>query len=84
MTNVRLNEDIKKRLDTLSKARDRTPHYLMKLAIERFLDEEEALEKERRLVLDRWKKYEITGEAIGHDKVAEWAANLRTSGTKFD
>ena len=71
---VRLSEDIQHRLEVLGKARDRTPHYLMKAAIERFLDVEEALEAERQLVKSRWKKYELTGETVDHEDVKAWAA----------
>ena len=75
---VRLSKDTQHRLEALSKARDRTPHYLMKAAIERFLDVEEALESERQLVKSRWEKYELTGETIDHAEVTAWAASLGT------
>ena len=78
---VRLNENTRHRLEALSKARDRTPHYLMKAAVERFLDVEEALESERQLVKSRWEKYELTGETVDHEDVKTWAANLN-AGTK--
>ncbi len=73
---VRLSEEIQHRLEVLGKARDRTPHYLMKAAIERFLDIEEALEAERQLVKSRWEKYELTGETVDHEDVEAWAAGL--------
>ena len=73
---VRLSEDTQSRLEALGKARDRSPHYLMKTAIERFLDSEEALEEERRLVKSRWEKYELTGEALDHADVKAWADGL--------
>ncbi len=73
---VRLSEEIQHRLEILGKARDRTPHYLMKAAVERFLDVEEALEAERQLVKSRWEKYELTGETVDHEDVEAWAAGL--------
>ncbi len=73
---VRLNENTRYRLEALSKARDRTPHYLMKTAIERFLDVEEALESERQLVKSRWEKYELTGETVDQADVKAWADSL--------
>jgi predicted transcriptional regulator len=77
---VRLNEDTRDRLEALGKARDRTPHYLMKTAIERFLEMEEALEAERQLVNSRWQKFELTGETVDHADVKVWAAGLSTNG----
>ncbi len=73
---VRLNEETQRRLEALGKARDRTPHYLMKAAVERFLDVEEALEAERQLMKDRWEKYELTGETIDHADVKAWSTSL--------
>ena len=73
---VRLSKEIQHRLETLAKSRDRTPHYLMKAAIERFLDMEETLEAERELMKSRWKKYELTGETVDHVDVKAWATGL--------
>ncbi|MAZ78122.1 MAG: hypothetical protein CMF39_05535 [Legionellaceae bacterium] len=81
---VRLNEDTQHRLEALGKARDRTPHYLMKTAVERFLEIEEALETERQIVKARWEKYELTGETIDHADVKAWAASVRPTGTETD
>jgi predicted transcriptional regulator len=77
---VRLNEETQHRLEALGKARDRTPHYLMKAAVERFLDVEEALEAERQLVKSRWEKYQLTGETVDHANVKAWAASLGSAG----
>ena len=79
---VRLNEDTQHRLEALGKARDRTPHYLMKIAIARFLETEEALETERQIVKSRWEKYELTGETIDQADVTAWAASVRPSGAE--
>ena len=77
---LRLTEDTQHRLEALSKARDRTPHYLMKAAVVRFLEVEEAVETERQIVKSRWEKYELTGETVDHVDVKAWAASVRPSG----
>ena len=79
---VRLSDEIRKRLEELGKVRDRTPHYLMKAAIKRFLEAEEALEAERQLVKSRWEAFELTGETVDHADVKAWAANLDPSDPK--
>ena len=79
---VRLSEDIQHRLEALGKVRDRTPHYLMKSAVERFLEVEEALETERQLVKTRWQKFELTDETVDHADVKAWAASLTPSGAE--
>lgn len=75
---VRLTEETQHRLATLGKARDRSLHCLMKAAVERFLDTEEALESERELVKSRWEKYELSGETVDHADVESWAASIRS------
>jgi len=79
---VRLSEETQQRLEALGKARDRSPHYLMKNAVERFLETEEALETERQIVKSRWEKYELTGETIDHGEVEAWAASVRPTGAE--
>ena len=76
IVSVRLDKETQHRLEALGKARDRTPHYLMKAAVARFLDIEETLEAERQLMKDRWEKYELTGETVDHEDVKTWAASL--------
>lgn len=79
---VRLSEETQQRLEALGKARDRSPHYLMKNAVERFLETEEALETERQIVKSRWEKYELTGETVDHGEVEAWAASVRPTGAE--
>ena len=50
----------------------------MKEAIRQFLDREEEAEQIRRETLERWRRYEATGEAVGHEIVGAW---LETWGT---
>lgn len=75
-TGLRLSKETKERLDALGKARDRSPHYLMNQAIERFLDQEEAIDTEWEIVKSRWERFELTGEAIDHSEVEAWVASL--------
>ena len=76
---LRLSEETKSRLEALGKARDRTSHYLMKVAVERFLDLEESREAERELTRSRWKEFELTGVTVDHSDVRTWAASLKTA-----
>ena len=74
---VRVNKDTWDRLEALGKIRDQSPHYLMKIAIERYLDVEEALESERQIIKERWEQYELTGETVDHEEVATWVKSLQ-------
>ena len=73
---IRLDRTTQDRLKTLGKTRDRSPHYLMKEAVEKYLATEEAIEAERALVQSRWEKFDFTGEILNHDEVKSWAAAL--------
>ncbi|MEL8055006.1 MAG: toxin-antitoxin system [Pseudomonadota bacterium] len=73
---VRLEKRTQDRLKKLSEQRDRSPHYLMKEAIEAYLQREEALEAEKSLVRRRWQRFELTDETVSQNDMAEWAASL--------
>ncbi|HUY68175.1 MAG TPA: ribbon-helix-helix protein, CopG family [Alphaproteobacteria bacterium] len=69
---VKLDEQTQKRLKALGKARDRSPHWLMRTAIEDYLDREEKYEREKREDMKRWENYQLTGKAIPHEAVVKW------------
>jgi len=73
---LRLDEETQRRLKELAQVRDRTPHYLMKEAVTKYLEGEELIEAEKAILIARWEQYEITGEAIDHEDVKSWAAKL--------
>ncbi len=73
---IKLDSRTQERLQELGRLRDRSPHYLMKAAIEDYLDREEAIEKEKTEDLQRWEKYQLTGEHVSHEKVCEWLEKL--------
>jgi len=76
---IRLSEETQDRLKALGQRRDRSPHYLMKEAVEKYLSDEEALEAELELMQKRWERFELTGETITHDNLKSWAEGLSTT-----
>ena len=66
---VKLDDRTQERLQALGALRDRSPHYLMKAAIETYLDREESYEREKQEDRERWEKYQLSGEAIPQQKV---------------
>lgn len=74
-TGVKLEETLHTRLKALSTAKQRTPHWLMKTAIEEYVEREEAHEREKREDMERWERYKLTGYAIPHDAVDAWLAS---------
>jgi predicted transcriptional regulator len=75
---IKLDDATYGRLKVLGAARQRSPHWLMKEAIRQFLEREEEAEHIRRDTLERWERFEATGETVSHDVVEAW---LETWGT---
>jgi predicted transcriptional regulator len=79
---LKLEPQIKKRLKSLGAARDRSPHWLMRDAIVKYLEREEIYEKEKREDEKRWAHYLLTGEAVAHDDVMAWLDRASGKGRK--
>jgi predicted transcriptional regulator len=71
-TGVKLDENLHTRLKALSAAKERSPHSLMKTAIEDYVTREEAYEQEKSEDQERWKRYKLSGHAITNDVVNSW------------
>lgn len=68
---VKLDDKTRQRLKALGKQKERSPHWLVRRAIEKYLDREEAYEYEKQEDMQRWQQYMDTGEYISHDKMKE-------------
>lgn len=66
---VKLDDETRARLKKLGEVKQRSPHWLMKDAIHRYLDAEEHYEREKAEDLARWQRYLETGTAIPHEDV---------------
>jgi predicted transcriptional regulator len=73
---IKLDAATRERLKALGEARQRSPHWLMKDAIERYLEHEEAFEREKREDMERWRAYQLTGVAIPHEETDAWLRKL--------
>lgn len=73
---IKLDEDTKNRLKALGKIRDRSPHYLMRKAIEEYLEREERYEREKAEDIAEYKDYVLTGKAIDNERVVAWLEDL--------
>ena len=69
---VKLDRSVQSRLKTLARRKDRTPHWLLKKAIEEYLNREEQWEREKLEDQQRWEEYAETGEAYSLDQVTTW------------
>jgi len=64
----KLDDNTQQRLTDLARIRNRSPHLLMCKAIKTFLEREEKDED--------MEHYQLTGEAIPHEKAAAWLEKL--------
>jgi predicted transcriptional regulator len=74
---VKLDPDIRDRLERLGEIKHRTSHWLMKEAITRYLEQEEYSEQLNQETLARWQEAE-QGKTVSHQAVSKW---LDTWGT---
>lgn len=73
---IKLDAHTQERLQALGRKRDRSPHYLMKVAIESFLNREEAVEREKQEDHERWERFEMSGEGVSQERALTWLRAL--------
>ena len=75
-TSLKLDTDTKKRVQRLASARRRTPHWLMREAIEQYVEREEKRERLRQDALAAWNHYQTTGLHVTAEEADSWLAKL--------
>jgi len=72
MLGVRLETELESRLSALAERTHRSKSYHAKIALARYIEQEEAKEKENRESLIRWEAYKENGEYIDNKSVIDW------------
>jgi predicted transcriptional regulator len=75
-TSVKLAPETKERVSRLAKIRRRSPHWLMREAIEEYVNREEKREQFRQDALAAWDHYQTTGMHLAAEKADAWLAKL--------
>ena len=75
-TSLKLDADLKERVQNLANARRRTAHWIMREAVEQYVGREEKREQFRRDALVAWNEYRTTGLHVTADQADEWLAKL--------
>ena len=73
---IKLDDEVRARLKRLGETKRRSTHWLMKEAIERYLQDEERYEQEKAEDLARWERYLETGEHIPQEEMTVWLDGL--------
>jgi predicted transcriptional regulator len=75
-TSIKLDPAIKERVQRLADARRRSAHWVMKEAIEAYVEREEKQEQLRDELMTRWQEYEETGLHVGDEEARSWLTRL--------
>jgi len=75
-TSLKLDIKTKKRLQRLALARRRSPHWVMREAIEQYVEREEKREQFRQDALAAWNHYQTTGLHATAEEADAWLAKL--------
>jgi predicted transcriptional regulator len=75
-TSLKLDVEIKQRVQLLASARRRSPHWLMREAIEEYVEREEKREQFRQDALAAWAHYQTTGLHAAAEEADAWLARL--------
>jgi predicted transcriptional regulator len=75
-TSLKLDRKVKQRVQRLASARRRSPHWLMREAIEEYVEREEKRERFRQDALAAWDHYQTTGLHITAEEADAWLIKL--------
>ncbi|MFY9746972.1 MAG: CopG family ribbon-helix-helix protein [Acidobacteriaceae bacterium] len=75
-TSLKLDAETKKRVQRLASSRRRTPHWIMREAVEQYVEREEKREHFRQDALAAWNHYQTTGLYITAAEADAWLAKL--------
>ncbi len=74
-TSVKLDDDLKSRIQRLAKARHRSAHWIMRTAISDYVEREEVRENFKQEALAAWTSYKETGQHLTGQEVGNWLNN---------
>ncbi|GFO75966.1 antitoxin [Bathymodiolus platifrons methanotrophic gill symbiont] len=81
-TSVKLDDNLKGRIQHLANLRHRSAHWIMREAIKDYVDHEESRENFKQEALDSWKSYQETGQHLTGEEVKSWLEEWGTDNEK--
>jgi predicted transcriptional regulator len=75
-TSLKLESELKERVRRLAAARRRSPHWVMREAVEQYVSREEKRERLRQEALAAWNHYQTTGLHLSAAEADQWLAKL--------
>lgn len=77
-TSIKLDEELKGRVQHLAEMRRRSSHWIMREAIAQYVDREEKRESLRQDTLKAWDEFQATGLHASAEEVDKWLASWGT------
>ena len=75
-TTVKLDSKTKQRVQRLAVSRRRSPHWVLREAIEQYVEREEKRETFHRDAMAAWNHYQATGQYVTAGEADKWLAKL--------
>ena len=75
-TSLKLDQKMKDRVQQLATARRRSAHWIMREAIEQYVEREEKREQFRQSATAAWNDFRSTGLHVTAEEADEWLAKL--------
>jgi predicted transcriptional regulator len=77
-TSIKLDDDLKGRVEHLAAARRRSSHWIMREAIAQYVEREEKRERLRQDTLQAWEEFQATGLHATAGEVEKWLSSWGT------
>ena len=77
-TSLKLDSELRERVQRLAAARRRSPHWVMREAVEQYVSREEEREQLRQDALAAWNHYQATGLHVTAAEADTWLAKLES------
>ncbi len=75
-TTVKLDIEMKERVQRLAEARRRSSHWILREAVEEYVTREEKREQSRQDAVTAWEHYQRTGLHVTEEEADAWLAKL--------
>ncbi|AAF84874.1 CopG family ribbon-helix-helix protein [Xylella fastidiosa] len=77
-TSIKLDDELKGRVQHLADVRRRTSHWIMREAIAQYVEREEKRETFRQDTLKAWEEFQATGLHVTTEEVEKWLSSWGT------
>jgi predicted transcriptional regulator len=81
-TSIKIDDSLKSRIQRLASTRRRSPHWIMREAIEQYVEREEAREGFKQEALASWAAFQETGRHLTGEEVRTWLNSWGTEEEK--